>query len=267
MGTNMLSTVQKAGQVLDLFDRESAEWGVSEVAASLKIPKSSAHALLATLTHLGLLRHTDAGRYCLGWRLLTYSQILLDSTEFRVEARQAMERLEAKYRETIHLAVLDGNMVLYADKLQGHQAVRVDITGLGARLPAHGSAVGKVLLAHCSWSRVLQIVEEQGLAAFTSQTITTIAKLQSELDRVRKQGYACDLEEVLPDLCCVAAPIRDYTGQVIAAMSLAAPAYRFRRSSDEYRAAIISTCQQVSKNLGYIELAKERRKTSHGSSS
>jgi DNA-binding IclR family transcriptional regulator len=252
----MLNTVLKAGQVLDLFDRDHTEWGVSEVAASLKVPKSSAHALLATLTHLGLLRHTSGGRYCLGWRLLTFSQILLDTTEFRTEARRAMEQLEAQYRETIHLAVLDGNMVLYADKLQGNQAVRVDITGLGARLYGHCSAVGKVLLAHRPWSQVLQIVEEQGMPQFTPHTITDLSQLRQELEQVRQQGYAYDLEEIIPDLCCVAAPIRDHTGQVTAAMSIAAPAYRFQRSKNEFRAAVIRACQNVSKNLGYLRFNK-----------
>jgi DNA-binding IclR family transcriptional regulator len=263
----MLNTILKAGQVLSLFDRTHPEWGVSEVAEALHAPKSSAHELLASLTHIGLLQHTGRGRYRLGWQMLTFSQTLLDTTEFRAQARQPMEELAAQYRETVHLAILDGNMVVYADKLQGTQAVQVSITGLGARLPAHGSAVGKVLLAHCPWPRVLQIVGEQGMPAFTPSTITTIDELQSELDRVCKQGYAYDIEEVVPDLCCVAAPIRDYSGQVVASMSLAVPAYRFRRSRDEYRAAIIRTCQQVSKNLGYIELVKERRRTVNGNSS
>jgi DNA-binding IclR family transcriptional regulator len=260
----MLSTILKAGQVLALFDRTHPEWGVSEVAEVLQAPKSSAHELLASLTHIGLLQHTGRGRYRLGWQMLTFSQALLDTTEFRAHARQPMEELAAQYRETVHLAILDGNTAVYADKLQGTQAVQVSITGLGARLPAHGSAVGKVLLAHCPWTRVLQIVEEQGMPAFTANTITEIDKLHSQLERVRKQGYAYDIEEVVPDLCCVAAPIKDYNGQVIAAMSLAVPAYRFQRSKEEYRAAIMRTCQQVSKNLGYIELAKERKRTSNG---
>ena len=91
--STMLNTVLKAGQVLELFDRANPEWGVSEVAASLDIPKSSAHALLSTLAEISLLRHTETGRYRLGWGLFSLSQMLLDTTEFRREAQREMEQL------------------------------------------------------------------------------------------------------------------------------------------------------------------------------
>ncbi len=248
----MLGTVQKAGEVLDLFTREKPEWGVSEVAKALGIPKSSAHALLSTLALIGLLKRGPDGRYRLGWRILTLSQVLLSSNSWRQEARKAMEEVVARFGETAHLAVLECGRVVYVEKLEGTQAVRVANTGVGVELPAHCSAVGKVLLAYLPWKEVVRIMAERGMPALTANTITTLDELQTELQGVREKGYAYDIEETVPELCCVAAPIRDHTGEVIAAMSLSVPFYRFQQMKSEYRNAILKATQQVSERLGYM---------------
>jgi len=114
----MLQTIQKASEVLALFDRDHAEWGVREVAGKLKMAKSSAHDLMASLAQLGFLNKTEENRYRLGWRLVTLSETLLATTELRREARPVMEELAAQYQETIHLAVLDGTQAVYVDKLE-----------------------------------------------------------------------------------------------------------------------------------------------------
>ena len=247
----MLQTIQKAGELLALFDHDHAEWGVREVAAQLKMAKSSTHDLMASLAKLGLLNKTEANRYRLGWRLVTLSETLLATTELLREARPVMEELATQYQETIHLAVLDDTQAVYVDKLEGKQAVRVELTTLGARLYAHCSALGKVLLAYCSEKEVKRIIQTAGLPRFTPNTITDAEELGQTLAKVRKQGYAYDLEEILPDLCCVAAPIQNYSGQVIAAISMSLPAYRFRRSQTEYRDAIVRTAKTISARLGY----------------
>jgi DNA-binding IclR family transcriptional regulator len=89
------------------------------------------------------------------------------------------------------------------------------------------------------------------MPALTSNTITTLEALQDELELVHTQGYAYDVEEAIEELCCVAAPIHDHTGEVVAAMSLSVPAYRFQQCKDQYRQAIIGATRQVSENLGY----------------
>lgn len=260
-----MRTVYKAGQVLNLFSIESPEWGVSEVAVALGCPKSSAAALMSALSEQGLLRRTGERRYRLGWRVMALSQILLETTEFREESRRAMEHLVSRLGETVHLAALESNQVIYLDKLQGTRSVQVRITGMGSRFPAHCSGVGKVILAHLPWERVLEILNEQGMEAFTPNTITDLEKLGEELERVRRQGYAYDHEEAMPELCCVAAPICDHTGEVVAAMSLSVPAYRFEGGKENYRNIIVSTTRQVSENLGYtggVKRGQTRKKAS-----
>ena len=247
----MLQTIQKASEVLALYDREHTEWGVREVAAKLKMAKSSTHDLMGSLAKLGFLNKTEENRYRLGWRLVTLSETLLATTELRKEARPVMEDLAARYQETIHLAVLDDTQAVYVDKLEGKQAVRVELTSLGARLYAHCSALGKVLLAYSSEEDVRRIIETAGLPGFTPNTITDEEELAQALIKIRKQGYAYDLEEIMLDLCCVGAPIYNHTGQVIAAMSMSIPAYRFRRSQAEYRDAVVRAARAISARLGY----------------
>jgi DNA-binding IclR family transcriptional regulator len=247
----MLQTIQKAGELLALYDRDHTEWGVREAATKLKIAKSSAHDLMSSLAQLGFLNRTEENRYRLGWRLVTLSETLLATTELRKEAHPVMEELAARYQETIHLAVLDGTQAVYVDKLEGRQAVRVELTSLGARLYAHCSALGKVLLAYRSEEEVKHIIQTAGLPRFTDHTITEEEDLLQNLIKIRKQGYAYDMEEILLDLCCVGAPIHNYTGQVIAAISMSIPAYRFRRSQTKYREAIVRTAKIISERLGY----------------
>jgi len=252
----MLQTIQKAGEVLALFDREHTEWGVREVAAKLKVAKSSAHDLMSSLAKLGFLNKTEDNRYRLGWRLVTLSETLLATTELRKEAHPVMEDLAAQYQETIHLAVLDDTQAVYVDKLEGRQAVRVELTSLGARLYAHCSALGKVLLAYSDEEGAKRIIRTAGLPRFTDNTIIEEEELLQNLVRIRKQGFAYDLEEILPDLCCVAAPVYDYSGNVIAAISMSIPAFRFRRSQNEFRDGVVRAAKKISNRLGYYEAAQ-----------
>lgn len=247
----MLQTIQKAGELLALYDREHTEWGVREVAEKLKMAKSSTHDLMSSLAKLGFLNKTEGNRYRLGWRLVTLSEVLLATTELRQEAHPVMEELVARYQETIHLAVLDDTQAVYVDKLEGRQAVRVELTSLGARLYAHCSALGKVLLAYSPEEEVRRIIKTAGLPSFTPNTITNEEELQQTLAKIRKQEYAYDLEEIMPDLCCVSAPIYNHLGKVIAAISMSIPAYRFRRSQTEYRDAVMRAARAISKRLGY----------------
>jgi IclR family KDG regulon transcriptional repressor len=249
----MLNTVSKAGKILNLFSFKQPEWGVSEIAKLLDISKSTASEVMATLAEAGLLTRTRSGRYRLGWRLFELSQVLLDNTDFCTVARLAMQELVERWGETTHLAVLEGAHVVYVEKLQATPAVQILLSRVGARLPAHCSGVGKVLLAHQDWQHVAELMQEQELRVFTPNTITNLDALASELARVRAQGYAFDHEEVALGLCCVAAPIYDLEGRAIAAISMSIPAYRFYPQQDNYTSIILKTAAHISNNLGYRE--------------
>lgn len=244
-------SIQKAMRVLDLFSLERPEWSVSEAAKALELPKSSTSELMSGLADQRLLsRGAMKGRYRLGWRLFEFSQTLLDTTEFRIQSRRVMEELVRCWGETVHLAVLDGVQAVYIEKQQPTPAVHIKITRSGARLPAHCSGVGKVLLAYREWEDVVGLLEDQGLPALTPKTITTLEDLTDELERVRERGYAYDHEEVLIGLCCVAAPIYDSGGTVIASISISVPAYRFLPRESKYVTAILEAARLISEGAG-----------------
>ena len=248
-----LKTVDRAGRILDLFFQQP-EWGVSEAAEALGIPKSGAHALMSSLTGQGLLSRTTRGRYRLGWKTLALSEALMRSVDFTHQARRAMEYLASRFNELLHLAVLENGQVervVYVEKVQGVRAVHLPITGRGRVLPSHGSGVGKMLLSNRPQAEVTRALGMEGLVALTQNTITEADQLQKELEDTVERGYAHDREETVPGLCCVAAPVRDRTGEVVAAMSFSVPAYRFEQGEERYRAAIVETAREVSRNIGY----------------
>jgi len=177
------------------------------------------------------------------------SQTFLDTTEFRIEARRVMEELVRCWKETMHLAVLDGVQAVYIEKLQPIPAVKIRITRAGVRLAAHSSGVGKVLLAYSEWAYVASQFGDQGMPELTPNTITTLDALADELERVREQGYAYDNEETLIGLCCVAAPIYDSTGSVVASISFSVPGYRFCPRKDDYTAAILDGARRISEKV------------------
>lgn len=249
-----MQTLHKVMQILELFSKELPEWGVTGVSRELGFPKSTTSELMAGLTEEGLLRRTDGGRYRLGWRLFELNQALLDTTEFRTSARTVIEDLVESWKETVHLAVLDGVHAVCIEKLQPSPAVKILASRIGARIPAHCSGVGKALLAWDDWEKVSAAVSEgfenQTMPAFTDHTITTVEGLAKDLEGVRGRGYAYDLEETSLGLCCVAAPIRDSSGQVIAAISLSSPSFRFEEESDRYAGAVLEAARRISGGEG-----------------
>ena len=247
----MSQTMKKAMWVLDLFSLERPEWGVSEAAKALGFPKSTTSELMSDLADQRLLSRSMKGKYRLGWRLFELSQTLLDTTEFRLEARRVMKEMVECWQETMHLAVLDGVQAVYIEKLEPTPVAKIPITRAGARLPAYCSGVGKVLLAHSEWENVAERFEDQGMPALTPNTIITLDGLAQEFQRVRERGYACDHEEIMLGLSCVSAPVRGPGGEVIAAVSFSVPAYRFGPNEENYTAAILDAARRISEDAGH----------------
>lgn len=244
-----LNTVEKVGLVLDLFRPESPEWGVSEVAASLGIPRSSAHALLSSLAGIGILQWRDGGRYRVGWRVLELAEVRRQMIDVRAAAAPVLERLVRAHGETCHLAVRDRDHVLYVDKLLGDHNVTVQGARVGARLEAHCTAVGKVLLAHADPGDLEAYLASAPLRKHTSSTITSAEKFRAEMAKIRAQGIGFDLGEAVEDVFCAAAPIWDELGQVVAAMSMSSPVNRFTRHRDEYAQAVKAGAIETSRAI------------------
>jgi len=215
-----IQTVMNALRMLEVFHTET-EMGVSDLARRLGLHKNNAFRLLATLELGGYMQQTpDTDLYHLGPRCLELGHAFARSHTLIKQARPILEELAETMGETAHLGVLRGDEVVHLDGVLPEQLV---LTGLrvGERLPAHCTALGKVLLADAARDLIDRTFDRH-----TDSTLVDPAKLADELRAVAIQGYAPDLEEFAAGLRCVAAPVRDASARVIAAISLSGPSLR-----------------------------------------
>jgi DNA-binding IclR family transcriptional regulator len=254
----VLGTVGKASRVLDLFTRETPEWGVTDAALALHVPRSSAHDLLDTLAATGLLRRVEGNRYRLGLKLLTLSNAALESHAVRVHAREVMECLAQKLTATVHLATLDGTDVVYLDKVTAHGGPRIALSGVGRRLPLHCSAVGKALLAHQSPGTIGRALDQLELEPVTDRTISSVDALRFELASSRRSGVARDREGSVLGVCCHAAPITE-AGRTTAAISLSVSTAIERRLAERYDEIVRAAAIKISRRLAATATEQPRR--------
>jgi IclR family KDG regulon transcriptional repressor len=241
-----IQTVMNALRMLEVFDTET-EMGVSDLARRLDLHKNNAFRLLATLELAGYMQQTPAtDLYHLGPRCLELGHAFARSHTLINQARPILEELAESSGETAHLGVLRGHEVVHLDGVLPEQLV---LTGLrvGERLPTHCTALGKVLLADDTSN-----IADRVLARHTDSTFVDPTKLADELRAVALQGYAVDLEEFATGLRCVGAPVRDARSQVIAAISLSGPAYRFSEEALHGAAAraVAAAATRLSQKLG-----------------
>jgi DNA-binding IclR family transcriptional regulator len=242
----MLQTVNRAGQVLDLFSSARPEWGATAVAHELNIAKSQAHELLVSLADIGLLQRGGPGRYTLGWRIVALNSLLVDTSDVRQEAARVMRALTIRYGETVHLAIWGPERAICIAAAAGRPPAALAPWTVGDELPIHCTGAGKVLLAERPWPAVRAGLERDGLPRMTGHTIVTLDALAVELAAVRDQGYAHERQEHGPLTCGVAAPIRDARGAAIAAVGMSVPAERWRRSAQSYTRALVAAASRTS---------------------
>jgi len=247
-----LSSVANAIRLTKAFSESEYEMGISALAARLGLAKSTVHRLATTLVEYGMLeQNRESGRYRLGLALFELGTLVRRKMDVMSEAQGQIHALADLSGETVQLAILDHFSVLYIRIRESRQAVRMS-SGLGSRAPAHCTGVGKALLA---WQppEVVKAVIDGGLKRFTENTIVEPQALLEELDSIRQKGYAIDDEEIEAGLRCVAAPIRNHTGRVMAAISVAAPVQRMSKKAVQTTVpSVVAAADAVSRRLGFL---------------
>jgi len=221
-----LGSVDKAAALLTTFTAGRRGMGVSELARSAGLPKSTAHRLLAILVDWGLVSRTGT-EYSPGPGLTELASLTgpMRHQRLRDAALPHLMDLYEKTHETIHLAVLDGDHILYVEKIYGHNRSNSP-SRVGGRVPAACSALGKAMLAFGDRETVESACRQ--LRPLTPNTIVSPRLLVRELQTVQEHGVAFDRDEAAPGLTCVAAPVLSWDGRVIAAVSVSGPTRRFR---------------------------------------
>jgi len=250
MGTR-LSSVAAAIKLLKAFTEDETEFGISGLAKRLGLAKSTIHRLATTLVADGLLEQDpQSGKYRLGIALFRLGALVRRRMDVSNEARPFLFDLRKKTNETVHLAILDGTEIMYVYYLESTQAIRMR-SDLGGRKPAYCTAEGQAILAFGP-SDVVDRVTRGGLRARTPQTITDAGKLAKALALVRQRGYAMDDEESEIGMRCIAAPIRNDGGEVVAAVGVAGPVSRLtKKTLASFAPHVIGTAAAISARIGH----------------
>ena len=254
-----IKVLNKTFSILEVLLQQGSPMNMTEISKKLGLYPSTTHRILDTLKHWGYVeQEPDNQKYQLGLKVLELGMAKLQQIDLVREATPYLKELVNQCNETAHLGVLEEGDVLYLAKVESSQTIRM-CSYVGKRAPLHCTALGKVLLAYLSTEERKKILGEKVLPRLTENTITDKRELEKELDKVKEQGFALDREENEKDVRCVAAPIRNYQGKVIAALSISSPIFRIdKNTQNNLKVALIETSIKISKRLGYDDkLQKE----------
>ena len=246
-----LSSVANALRLMKAFSDDDTEIGISALAQRLGLAKSTVHRLAATLITEGMLEQDrETGKYRLGLAVFELGALVRRKMDVSTEARPYLKALRDTTGETIHLAVLDHASVLYINKMESRQAIRMS-SNIGGRAPAYCTSDGKALLAFQPEEIVAGMLKA-GMPARTPNTFTDVKGLLRDLASIRARGYAVDSEESELGMRSVAAPIRTHSGAVIASLSIAGPTHRVtKKTLATYAREVVQAADAISQRLGY----------------
>ena len=248
-----IRSVDRALTLLGTFLLHEGDLSASEICKATGLGPSTVFRMLLTLEKHGFVEQVRAtGKYRLGAICLELGSRFLKTNDLRDRAIDILERLRNEFGETVHLTILQGNQVVYLEKLAGLHPIGLMSSRVGDRNPAHCTGVGKALLAYLAEDDLRSRYPSQKLPRFTEHTITDWGVLRAELDRVRAQGYAVDQEEHEPGVKCVAVPTFNHKG-IVAAMSLSGPVERMDQhiARDNLIPTLQKAGEEVSARLGW----------------
>lgn len=248
VGDRTLKTVRNAVRLLSVL-AERGPLRLTALARELALGKSTAHLLLQTLLEEGMVEHDPAtATYRVGLRAFEIGATAVEQGGFGARLTAAMERLARRCNESVSLGVLSAGSVLFVQRIESPEILRADIR-LGSRMPLHASASGKVLLSAMTDEEVDRFLPEEALTPSAARTHRRRAALLDEIQRVRAAGFARQVEEFVDGIAAVAAPVRDGSGRVIGALSVAGPSARFDEAA--WLAPLLETAGELSQLLGY----------------
>jgi IclR family KDG regulon transcriptional repressor len=248
---NTVQSVERAIKILEELAVEKEGLGVTELSHRVDLHKSTVHRMLTTLLNLGYVeQNTVSERYRLGMKLLFLGGAILERMDIRHEAHDLLEELSEIVNEAVHLVVPDGFRAIYIDKLDSNKTIRM-YSQIGRIAPLHASAVGKAILAFSGQGFVDEVIK-RGLSKYTPKTITKPQELLMHLKMIKEHGYAVDDEENEEGIRCIGAPVFDYTGKVIGAISVSGPTVTVIKEKVEQIAENVMECaKKISLRMGW----------------
>jgi DNA-binding IclR family transcriptional regulator len=252
MSDDSKASIQVIARMMHLIDALAASGdaaSLKSLSAATGLHPSTAHRILGAMVEGGLADRAEPGSYRLGMRFLELGNIVRSRINVREVALPTMRELAQATGETVNLSVRQGDEIMYVERTAENRSMMRVVQMVGARVPLHVTAAGKLFLAGDSPEEVKSYAERSRLEARTPNSVRTFAELVRELDSVRQQGYALDREEAETGVRCVAAGVRDDSGALIAALSVSAPAERQKQA--QWAPLLREASARISRSLGF----------------
>lgn len=245
-------SVTRALAILSCFTDEEPEQRVTDFVNKLHLTQSNVSRLLATMVLTGYVEKVEStGHYKLGKQIITLGGIALNNFDIRKNALAELYTLEKNVKLDANLAVCDDWEIYYLAHVDSYDSPRM-YTFLGKRNPMYCTAIGRTILAHMDENEVEEWLHDQSLSKYTDKTVVDKDQLMKRLVEIRKQGYALEIEELALGRACVAAPIRDRTGRVIAGISVSGSISKIKwlQRQEEISGELIERADRVSMKMG-----------------
>lgn len=250
-----VQSLEKALEIIDILAQQDTDQGlgISELNEILDLGKSTIHRLLDTLVAYQYVERLENNNYRLGWGLFQIGSALPRQRRVEKLEVKALKDISNKFQETVNLGVRGGNDVIVVSKVDPDTNSRVKIDShVGEIEPIYATGLGKILFAELDEDTVREVVKNVEFKKYTENTITNTEDFLHELRKVKEQGYAIDNEEYFMGLTCLAMPIRGHEGEVVAALSVSGPTFRFGVDKImTLREELSKEILQISKHLGF----------------
>jgi DNA-binding IclR family transcriptional regulator len=250
---NPIQVIERMMKLLDVLSYYHDPVSLKQLALETGLHPSTAHRILAAMAATGFAERAEPGTYRLGIRLLELGNVVKSRINIRDSALPPMQALHQKIGESVNLGVRQGDEIVYVERTSsGRSSVRV-VHLVGARALLHVTAAGKLYLAEDDREQLRDYARRTGLPGLTPHSITALPALEKEIERVRRHGIAYDNEEIEQGLRCIAAPVRDDSGELVAGLSVSAPADRY---NPDWIPLLRATADAISATIGYSQSAK-----------
>lgn len=245
-----IQSIVKASKILELILNENRHMGISDFSRHLNMPKATIQNMVFTLEQVGYIEKDPMTmKYRLGPLLFQMGMHYANNMDLTILARVWLEKLCSEYNESTRAGIMMGEKVIVVMEIDPDNSY-IAFPGPGSVIPAHTSAIGKILLAYMPDKRRKRIIDNTSFTPLTEKSITTAEALQAELAEINNSGIAFDREESLKGLTCVAGPIFNHKSECIASISLSGNTERMESRLTEITNAVIYVCRRVSEQMG-----------------
>lgn len=257
---NLVQSVDRAIAILEFLSEEKDGCGITLISKATGLHKSTVHRLLGTLMNKGYIeKDMENDNYRLGTKILYLAGSVLDRMDIRNVSKPYIRELCEETKEVVHLSILDGDEAVYIDKVESSRLNSVRMhSQIGKRVPLYCTAVGKVLLSKFDDNKIMELLSGKKFIKFMPNTVENVYEFIKQLEDVREKGYAMDDMEHEEGIRCIAAPIFDRKGKVVAAVSVSGPIFYITEDRIPYlRDKILKASENISYQLGFIKNFKK----------